>query len=613
MKILILHNNNLPDSISQLEVNEELETTLIPLTEPPTDRKDFDTFVSESLSEMNLEQYDIIVLPLNFTETYLEFTGLRVAAHIRLTPDWNCLSTPILFWGIDKVEDILRFNILGEILNTYNIYYTQEKGADALLQKFKYIDGHHQKDISTSSIQYKHFLERMKLIPAPSNYTTHHSVANEWAIMRWANMLNWGKLGKPELPNCDFMNMLYYKYLKASLGVDENFDNTDKNLPKIPNIDGKRIMLIDDEWGKGWYTLLKRIIEVESGAKLVNCDLFDKNKTKRQLIEDINNFIQDKGNEDIDCYIVDLRLHDKDFDILENDVKDDETNNNLTGIQIIQSIKKINPGNQVVYFTASNKVWNFKNASDDSTSNIIGNNFALKESPEQHLSDGESYKYYCQFISAVQHACKMSRYKTNFSIINEKKCKNTGNYVNFTKIDLFNRLIILNDGKKKGDLIDSAALCLSSFLESHIKEKFELKNSYLYSKRDNKPIGVWVDNFKFEVKKEDGRPIVLSMDYNEYKFYGAKPANQMKLLKEGERGWFYPRPDRDITLVVVTLKLYYDFSNDTIKDYIELKIERNKNIAHGANVSSISADFLQNNIFENIVVRILKKDIDSAK
>ena len=41
-------------------------------------------------------------------------------------------------------------------------------------------------------IDKKEVLERIKLIgiKAPSSYKSHHSIANEWAILRWAKVLN---------------------------------------------------------------------------------------------------------------------------------------------------------------------------------------------------------------------------------------------------------------------------------------------------------------------------------------------------------------------------------------------------------------------------------------
>ncbi len=612
MNVLILHNNNLPESIFGLDQLANKDTQLFeidikPLSERPTDRKDFDVFVSESMSSLELKRYNLIVMPFNFTETYMEYTGLRVAAHIRLTKEWDAQSCPILFLGRDSIEEITRFSSLGEILNTFNIFCSQKKDQESLLNIFKWIDKNSYKNVSTESPLFHSFLDRMQMIPAPSNYATHHSVANEWAIMRWCEIFNWGRLGKPEMPESDFPNMLYFKYLKAKAGVREQPPKRDKNKRNalIPNIKGRKIMLIDDEHNKGWYALLKRIIEDESGAILIKCEEFDKSKTKEVLKKDIQKFISDPENKDIDCYIVDLRLHDDDF----NSNYDNTINSELTGIQIINFIKGLNPGNQVVYFTASNKIWNFKKNDDDSnkTLKIIGDNFAIKESPEQNLTTQESYKYFDQLVSAIQHACKMHNLKINYSKIVEfkEKCKN--DEIRFSKIDLYNRLIALNDGIRSGDLVDSAALSLSSFIESHIEEVFELSNDSLSKNGEQK--GYWHNKFKFNVKKEGKHFNVLSMDYSKDGLRAKDCSPSRILLNDGESDWFYPNPQSPITKIVVALKLYYDFSNDTINDYIQLKSERNKNIAHGSELSSITVEFLQNKIFNIIVIGILNKDI----
>lgn len=613
-KILIINNGSSPLHVPAS--NNEIEFTHYPISYDSYTNEDFDTYVCKELDKaFENQSFDLIILPYSLTQQPIEYTGLRVAAHIRLTDEWKHMSCPILFLGPDSIEDIMLLSSLGGILSSFNIYTSSKKEDDEICDIAKWINKHclkiSDKDISEGfSNVYMDFINRISSIKTPANYSTHHSVANEWAIMRWMEMFNWERFGKPELPESDFPYMLYFKYLKAKAGTREPLPKKEKKKksPLIPNITGRRIMLIDDEHNKGWYSLLRRIIEDESGATLIRCEEFDKSKTKKILIEDIKAFISNPDNEAIDCYIVDLRLHDDDF----NSNKENNINNELAGIQIINYIKGLNQGNQIIYFTASNKIWNFKKNDDDSNRLLrtIGDNFAIKESPEQNLKTNESYEYFDQLVSAIQHACKIRYLKNNFSTIAELEEKCTNNEVCFSKIDLFNRIMVLNDGERFGDLVDSAALSLSSFIESHIDDNFELFDNTLI--RNGKPIGTWNNKFKFNVIKDGKHLNVLSMDYS-MDGLRAKTDNPRKiLLNEGDSEWFYPNLNSPITKIVVALKMYYQFSNDMINDYIKLKFERNKNIAHGSEMSTISADFLQKKIFENIVVGILNKDINDS-
>ena len=134
MRILVLHNNNLPICLRQ---GAQGETNVLiqgiglvhyAFSLPQTDVPDFDTFTCKKLSFLEKEHYDLIILPYSLSETHIEYSGLRVAAHIRLTPKWNSLTTPILFLGIDRVDEIQKLSFLGGILFTNNVYHSDKTG-----------------------------------------------------------------------------------------------------------------------------------------------------------------------------------------------------------------------------------------------------------------------------------------------------------------------------------------------------------------------------------------------------------------------------------------------------------------------------------------------------
>ena len=178
-------------------------------------------------------------------------------------------------------------------------------------------------------------------IKPPTSYKTHHSIANEWSILRWAQAMQLDTKEIEELSNIEkgIENLLYYQYLKT-MYPEKKVANTTLNLKNL----GK-ILLIDDEVQKGWNAIFK-------------------NLCKNQDYESIGNKFKGMGQAEIineafnkaikaDVVILDLRLHDDDFE--EGvDIK------NITGYQILKKIKAHNKGIQVIIFSATNKIWNLQ-------------------------------------------------------------------------------------------------------------------------------------------------------------------------------------------------------------------------------------------------------------
>ena len=101
----------------------------------------------------------------------------------------------------------------------------------------------------------KEFLEKIE-VQQPKDYLSHHSIANEWAIERWAEFL--GTTGEAITKNREKIEeMLYFKYLKAKHQIQDAQNSTEILTPQKKG----KILLIDDEWDKGWSENLKRLFE----------------------------------------------------------------------------------------------------------------------------------------------------------------------------------------------------------------------------------------------------------------------------------------------------------------------------------------------------------------
>ena len=370
MNVIVLHNNNLPDFLLQRSKTSDIIIESVSVELPQTDVPDFDTFISTILSNKNkvnsLCQYDVIVLPFNTTNNNLEYTGLRIAAHLRLTREWNCMSTPILFLGPDTIQEINQFSELGCLLNTYNIFFSSKRKQEEIIDMIKRIKENTKQIVNIEgSPEYKGFLKRMKSLSAPANYSSHHSIANEWG----ADVL--GRVVLGDRFNNTFVsptikNSLFFKYLIAATNIhrlvlDQSQKQSSHQYFKI-DASGKRILLIDDEADKGWEYVLSKMLNVR--IDVISEKVVDyKSLTEESKKKIINN--------DYDLIFLDLRLNGVDEESVSNP-------EDFSGMKILSTIKNdINGGIQVIIFTASNKAWNMKALLDAGA-----DGYYIKESPE---------------------------------------------------------------------------------------------------------------------------------------------------------------------------------------------------------------------------------------
>lgn len=558
MRILLLHNNNVPFSFISENWGDGIDLE-VEIIKPSTDDNDYDVFVSQQLESIfSNNTFDLIILPYSFSEyNPIEYTGLIVAAHIRLTPEWNHSRKPILFVGPEESKQVAKLSELGSMLFSPGVCSTRTNSLPNLIGGIKDLS---VEDITDS--EFDDFLNRIH-ISRPSNYATHHSIANEWAVMRWANdVINWGEQEMPILGTKSFTSMLYFKYLIAKSGSRERVSKKwKKNYgaePKINGISGKRIAYIDDEYYKGWGVLLFKIFE-NSGAELVIYDKFKEHKNREDLITSINNFIDDI---DADCYLLDLRLHDDDFEL--------EHQNNLTGHEIAKHIKNNNVGNQIVVLTASNKIWNLKEA----IFKIGASGYAMKESPELNLKRQESLGLFQEFTRAIRQACKMSYLK---EIVNKQNgLKNL--QPSIAQLDSIVYLLSIDQGKNNQDLLGAAVLAEMVFVEDFIKNQLEYEllpigdgsvlKVFLCSKKQKEQYQRLVTGHIFFKRIQNGMHSTV-IDVSEFSDSTASAPSGMCDVNSS-----------DISLVVAVLMMIFKLPRTEVKKYVDLKFIRNTQIAH---------------------------------
>ena len=577
MKILLLHNNNVPFSFINDEWGEDLDLTA-EIIKPSIDDNDYDVFVCRELGRIfSTNSFDLIILPYSFSEyNPIEYTGLNVAAHIRLTPDWKHTNKPILFVGPEEIKQVAKLSEMGSLLFSPGVYTTRTNSLPNLVGGIKALSA---EDITDS--EFNDFLNRIQ-IPRPTNYATHHSIANEWAVMRWTNdVINWGEHEKPHIDSQAFTSMLYFKYLIAKIGTTEPFSKSWKKKngaePKIYGISGKVIAYIDDEYNKGWGALLTKIFD-NSGAEFHVYSQFKDYKDREDLILSIKKFVD---SIEADCYLLDLRLHDNDFEKGQQ--------HNLTGHEIAKYIKKLNAGNQIVVFTASNKIWNLK----EEIFKIGASGYAMKESPDLNLKRQESLGLFIEFTSAIMQACKMSYLK---NIVNTQKSLKVL-LPSISQLDSIVNLLSRDQGKNDQDLLGAALLAEMVFIEDFVKNQlgYELLSTgegstlkvSLCSKGLKVPYQQLITGHIFFKRIQNGTHSSV-IDVSEYcSSFITAPSGMCDVTNS------------DISLVVSVLMMIFNLPRILVKKYVDLKFIRNTQIAHPSTgekkiTSNQIVDFYQN-------------------
>lgn len=537
-----------------------------------------DNFSDAELNEIvntwfSTTKYDVIYIPLCFGNTLSDFLGLRLAMHIVFSKTENRFSH-IYICGDTTFSEICR-NECFDVLKIKSVKITKFD-AESLRKTFNNISKLTEEEIN-------HSINSVNL-SIPWNLGDNHNVANVWAIYRWCEMLDW-KEKTPDILDSKLTKSLYFKYLCAKFGEHDKFKKDKKRSPKISNIEGKTIAYIDDEYDKGWENILRNILEKHSNAKLVCFNAFDKKLSKHQLLDKIKEFVD---NTDADCFVLDLRLHEKDF----------STREKLSGHTIAEYIKEQNAGNQIVVFTASNKIWNLKEV----VFKIGAVGYALKESPEMNLKRDGSAELFMDFAHALSRACSMSFLKR--IVETQQKLKTIDSTA--SQLDDAIELMNIDKGNRSQALLSSVLLIELAYLEYYIKEVKEFylleegqetsTKLFLCCKKDNQ-MQIMLTNHLF-VKRRliDDRSNVCEMS--------VYSNNE----KEPDSGWGQVS-NSDAIIVSSAMLLHYNLSLDDIKLYFELKTIRNTQIAHYSGTNNnpdnlITIDMITK-LYHNIISKII--------
>lgn len=344
--------------------------------------QDLDGLVNDWFLET---RYDRIYIPLCFGSSLSDYMGLRLAMHIRLTSTPN-QKTPIFLYGVATYEE-MKQNYCFDILKTSSVRLI---GCDNE-SFFASIRSEMPECDLAKEIKFIH-------LDLPSNIGSH-SLANQWG----ASVLGRAANVEYDIPAevQEAMKSLYFKNALFQTSLTEGDEVTLSKKAESIESKGRRILLIDDEADRGWAQIIHSLFE-NAYVDIVKNKIPNFEALPDQYIKRIQ--------EDFyDLYLLDLRLLGEREESIVNTDK-------FSGMDVLDAIKEINPGNQVIIMTASNKAWNMKKLMKKQA-----NGYYIKEAPELSLPFEFSQENYSSFKidveAAFQNVYKRDLWAMRFELI----------------------------------------------------------------------------------------------------------------------------------------------------------------------------------------------------
>ena len=205
MKKLLIHNNN--TFLNQTDYFNIEEQFVFGFN---TDNVEIDKIIQKELTTGTLigkiMQSDVLFIKISLSKNYLEYLGIRLAYHIRLTNELGDKSTiPIVFVAEEDLQFVGITSEIPSLLFTRGIYFMKDN-VDGFNTYKNLIE---QKKLN-GSVAIDLFKKKISL-PAPNNYSSHHSIDNELALLTWSEYI--GCFDDLPFKKLGFHNSLYYKFI----------------------------------------------------------------------------------------------------------------------------------------------------------------------------------------------------------------------------------------------------------------------------------------------------------------------------------------------------------------------------------------------------------------
>lgn len=534
-----LPNNTGTDKFDS--INDELKSVLSTITE-------LVSFSMSKVSDFYPENYkneihEILFVPTIFDyRNGISYQGVEFALHwyFYLISLNNKFNFKIVLLGTEDKSAFFQNCLYSNFLKCPNVDYLQNNFEDITQYLLDY---------KTKEFDKKEALEKIDLIgiKPPTSYKSHHSIANEWSIIRWAKALkiNTDEVEEFKKIENNIETSLYYNYLNTKYPISRNQKVNERKL-----INSGKILFIDDEVEKGWNIIFKKICTTK------NYSSFGKDFKNWEQDRIINESFE-KAKE-ADVVILDLRLHDNDFD--EKDPKV------ITGYKLLKKIKEYNRGIQVIIFSATNKIWNLQAIQD------YADGFIMKESPENSIYDTFTSHSIENIFDIIDKCLKMnflSRAKIQLDQIKELSTKNEEykDFFNDIDSDLEISFDLLINTKSSNKYFSYAFLQLFQIIENYINNEnvfIEGDDSYVKLK-----------NHEIYVQKRGSEKLEKSITLTQNGKYEIKQ-NLLTLKNK-----YVPTKRLDTNFKVSAVLIYkYGKINSSVEKWTDIYTIRNTKAAH---------------------------------
>lgn len=367
MKILLFNDEKYNDL--HLQFKELTKSNILITEQVETHRLSQDDYLMQVIFDLENKhiEFDSFLIPVSIGNVHTEYLGLKLGLLIRLSFEIEAICTkPIIFISTESIADLIKYSSYSSVFNfseihlcTFNEFEIEERIS--LLKR-------------TSINKIASELDKVK-IEQPIE-TSRHSLANEWALYRLADVFN--ILYKIEEYK-NFRSIINTPYFRLLL--NKVHYNKSKGIKKIfsslQTCEKGKFLLIDDKADSGWAQVLEFLLKkmnheneldsIQEIKKNLNCDLD---------YEPILKIISEKK---YDLIFLDLRLLEEENYLSLNTLQSIEE---FSGALVLNKIKDQDPSLPVIMFTASQQAWNFVQLLE-----LGADGYFIKESPDNIFSD----------------------------------------------------------------------------------------------------------------------------------------------------------------------------------------------------------------------------------
>lgn len=467
-------------------------------------------FSLELLHKLCQIDFDMVFISDNLSNNPIDFSGINLACHIRLSQELGDKRyCPIILLSDLDLSSVIKLVPLNSIFLTSRVILAKDSYSS-----YSFFKRNLNKFAPLNQSNFKaNFLEKID-IPMPKNHEDYHSITNEWSIAKWSKAIG-AKSELLDINTAKIEQSLYFKFQKAINNIkQDNKRGLTKTSKFTPKTNGK-ILYIDDEYNKGWEDIfLKYFLGHNLGEFEFRFECFknfDKDDTADALAKKVMNKVT---NYDPDLVIIDFRLTKNDFDDIEF--------SDRSIVKIINFIKKINPGIQILVLSATSKSSHLKELQK---LDIVG--YIKKESPQDRMID--TYENIAEFGKLVNVALSNKYLKEIYNLQNDIK-KHSAKFSDETinkQIEFLFEVLNL-ESEKKFELATILILysCFESITRYYMEEidgsvvfrndvlldsNFK-KKKFEYGQKDR----IWLIVEKFISKKSLKKPENLDNDIRDF-------------------------------------------------------------------------------------------------